>query len=122
MVATSATERTAHRKKRQQVAEHQEERAARDEVFSAAIERDPRSYGDAIRSSGRTEWQTAMKEEITALDQTDVLPVTKRIPGSNSLYSKWVSNTKTGADGELELYKARLVACGNDQLLGVDST
>ena len=44
----------------------------------------------------------------------------KRSPGANALHSKWVYKTKAGADGELKRYKARLVACGNEQVVGVD--
>ena len=65
-------ERQAHgargASKRKQAAARQEKRAARDEVVSAAFERDSRTYGEAMRSSSRAEWQTAMKEEIAALN------------------------------------------------------
>ena len=44
----------------------------------------------------------------------------KRGAGSNPLDSSWVYKTKNGADEELERHKARLVACGNEQVLGVD--
>ena len=30
--------------------------------------------------------------------------------------------TKTEADGNVEVYKTRLVACGNEQLFGIDYT
>ena len=44
----------------------------------------------------------------------------KRPPGSNTLHTKWVFKTKTDAHGEIERLKARLVACGNEQVVGVD--
>ena len=106
--------------KRKQAAARQEERSASDEVVNAAFDRDPRNYGEAMRSSKSAEWQTAMQEEIAALESNDVWRVTKRSPGVNALHFKWVFKTKTGADGELERYKARLVACGNEKVLGVD--
>ena len=96
-----------------------EERLPRNEVVSEVFERDPCNYGEAMRSSRRAEWQTAMKEEIAALEKNDVWRVTKRSPGANALLSIWVVKTKTVADGEIERYKARLVACGNDQALDV---
>ena len=61
-----------------------------------------------------------MREEISALKDNGVWRVTKRSVGSNPLHSKWVYKTKTGADGEIKRHKARLVAYGNEQVLGVD--
>ena len=72
-----------------------------------------------MRSNKRAEWQTAMQEEIAALEDNEVWRFIKRSPGSNALHLKWVYKTKTGADGELERHKARLVASGNEQVLGV---
>ena len=79
-----------------------------------------RNFGEVIGSAKRAEWQKAMQEEIDALETNDVWRVIKRSPGANALHSKWVYTTKNGADGELERYKASLVACGNEQGLGVD--
>ena len=38
------------------------------------------------------------------------------------LHTKWVFKTKTDAAGNVERYKARLVACGNEQEHGVNYT
>ena len=83
-------------------------------------EKDPTNYVEAMRSSKRAEWEVAMREEISALKDNGVWRVTKRSVGSNPLHSKWVYKTKTGADGEIKRHKARLVAYGNEQVLGVD--
>ena len=96
--------------KRAEAAARQEERAARDEVVSASFERDSRNDGEAKRSSKCAEWETAMQEEIAALGSKNVWRVTKRNLGTNALHYKWVFMTKTGADGELERLKSRLVA------------
>nr|BAP68978.1 RxLR effector candidate protein [Hyaloperonospora arabidopsidis Emoy2] len=62
------------------------------EVVNIAHELDPKKYNEAIRST-----------------QKDAC-----------LHSKWVYKTKRDADGELERYKARFVACGNEQVFGRD--
>ena len=41
---------------------------------------------------------------------------------SNILHNKWVSKTKTDANENVERYKARLVAFGNEQIFKLDYT
>lgn len=65
-------------------------------------------------------WTKAMVEEIEALIRLELFEVIKRPPGSNALYCKWVFKTKTDAQGLLERLKARLVACGNEQVFSID--
>uniref|UniRef100_A0AAV1VA15 Reverse transcriptase Ty1/copia-type domain-containing protein n=1 Tax=Peronospora matthiolae TaxID=2874970 RepID=A0AAV1VA15_9STRA len=48
------------------------------------------------------------------------MAIVQATPGSNTLHTKWVFKTKTDAHGEIERLKARLVACGNEQVFGVD--
>ena len=91
--------------KRAQAAARHGKQAASDEVVSAAFERDPRNYDEAIRSAKRADWQKAIQEEIAALESNDVWRGMKRSPGAKALHFKWVYKTKTGADGDLERYK-----------------
>lgn len=63
-----------------------------------------------------------MEEEIAALQGNDVWTIVKRPPGTHALHTKWVYKTKTDAQGDLERLKARLVACGNEQVLSVHYT
>lgn len=39
--------------------------------------------------------------------------------GCRPLHTNWVFKTKTDANGDVERYKARLVACGNEQRFGI---
>ena len=61
-----------------------------------------------------------MHEEIQALKNNHVWNMVVIPPNANCLHTKWVRKTKRDADGNLEPYKARLVACGNEQVCGRD--
>ena len=88
--------------------------------MNAALEQNPTNYSEAICSNKRDGWVKAMEEEVESLQKNKVWKVVKRAPGSNALHTKWVFKTKTDAQGKITRLKARLVACGNEQVLGVD--
>uniref|UniRef100_A0AAV1UCR1 Integrase catalytic domain-containing protein n=1 Tax=Peronospora matthiolae TaxID=2874970 RepID=A0AAV1UCR1_9STRA len=69
-----------------------------EEIISVR-EADPKNYGQAMKSGQREKSLTAMSEELQALED---------------------NGTKTDADGAIQRFKTRLVACGNEQVHGVD--
>ncbi|CAH0515364.1 unnamed protein product [Peronospora belbahrii] len=73
-----------------------------------------------MRSRQKDKWIIDVKEELDALYKNGVWVVAVPPKDSHILHTKWVFRTKTDADGAIERYKARLVACGNEQLFGVD--
>nr|CCA24647.1 hypothetical protein PITG_05283 [Albugo laibachii Nc14] len=75
-----------------------------------------------MMSRGKHKWMTAVSEELKALEENGAWEVVIPPTGSHVLHNKWVFETKTDANGDVERYKARLVACGNEQLFGVDYT
>ena len=81
---------------------------------------DSKNYGEALRSCYNDMWTVAIKEEFDALESNGVWVVVVPSKDSHVLHTKWVFKTKTDADGAIERFKARLVACGNEQLFGVD--
>ena len=117
---TRAAHRTRGATKRAQAAGDQEEPAGDDSVVAHVYECDPKNYGEALRSTKREGWEKAMREELQALEDNGVWRLIKRPPSSNTLHTKWVFKTKTDAHGDLERLKDRLVACGNEQVFGVD--
>nr|CCA22025.1 pol polyprotein putative [Albugo laibachii Nc14] len=90
------------------------------EMGNHIVERVPLNYGEAMKSSKALEWTRAMDEEISALLRLGVFEVIKRPRDSKALHSKWVFKTKNDAEGRAERFKARLVACENEQKFGVD--
>ena len=61
-----------------------------------------------------------MKAELNSLAQNDVWDLVPLPPGKKTVGSKWVFKKKTGADGKVEHFKARLVAQVFTQRYGDD--
>ncbi|KAF1327473.1 Integrase catalytic core protein, partial [Globisporangium splendens] len=81
----------------------------------------PRNYREAMRSLQMIEWKRAMDEEMNALRAKQVLEPIDRIPEEkHAISSRWVLSVKTDNEGYIEKYKARLVARGFKQIMGVD--
>ena len=80
---------------------------------------DPKSYSEAMSRSDSAKWLDAMKEEITSLKKNEVWQLVER-PRHNVVSNKWVLKIKRKPNGEIERYKARLVARGFSQVPGVD--
>ncbi|KAG2777980.1 hypothetical protein PC129_g14265 [Phytophthora cactorum] len=68
------------------------------------------------------DWHEAMIAEIRTLEEKQTWDVVMRAPDDKLLHCKWVFKTKRHADGSLERFKARIVACGNEQEYGVNDT
>ena len=76
----------------------------------------PVSHRDALRE---TAWRTAMIDELTALHHNKTWVLVPRPRGVNVVGSKWIFKTKHRPDGSVDKYKARLVARGFTQQLGI---
>jgi len=61
-----------------------------------------------------------METEIKSLEENKVWKLVKLPEGRKAVGSKWLYIVKTGADGSIECYKARLVAQGFSQKYGTD--
>ena len=79
----------------------------------------PNSYREAIESPQKDCWIEAMMDEYQSLmhhDVFDVVPVTDQ----KLVTSKWIFSIKKRDDGEIERFKARVVARGFTQKHGID--
>lgn len=70
-----------------------------------------------------SDWRAAADDEMASLLKAQVfhyVPRSSLPPQSKVVSCKWVFKVKRHADGSIEQYKARLCACGFDQVAGVD--
>ncbi|KAH9726925.1 hypothetical protein KPL70_008466 [Citrus sinensis] len=78
---------------------------------------EPETFEEASQSS---EWMTAMKDEITALEQNQTWELVPKPKDVKPISCRWVYKIKHRSDGSIERYKARLVACGFSQQYELD--
>lgn len=81
---------------------------------------EPTSYEEALASPQRQQWIQAMKEEFDSLKLNDTWELTQLPKGRECISTKWVFKIKRGHDGEVNRFKARLVARGFSQKKGLD--
>ncbi|GJS39846.1 ribonuclease H-like domain-containing protein [Tanacetum coccineum] len=79
----------------------------------------PRTHPMITRSQSGI-WRNAMYDEYNALVKNGTWLLVPRPTGVNMVRSMWLFKHKFHADGTLSRYKARLVANGSSQQLGVD--
>lgn len=77
----------------------------------------PKSHIEAAKDPN---WNPAMGEEYEALIKTGTWSLVPRPKSANVIRSMWLYRHKFDATGKLVRYKARLVANGKSQQLGVD--
>uniref|UniRef100_A0A2N9I850 Reverse transcriptase Ty1/copia-type domain-containing protein n=1 Tax=Fagus sylvatica TaxID=28930 RepID=A0A2N9I850_FAGSY len=78
---------------------------------------EPKSVKTALQSP---HWFAAMCDEISALKQNQTWELVPRQDNMNVVGSHWVFKTKLKSDGSIDRFKARLVAQGFSQSLGID--
>ena len=82
--------------------------------------KEPKSIEEEINSPEKSKWEKAMETEMQSLKANKVWDLVELPKGRKAIGSKWVYKVKTGADGQIERYKARLVAQGFSQKYGDD--
>ena len=80
----------------------------------------PSSYKQAMMQSDKHQWESAIDEELRSMEKNQVWEVVDTPSNKNIVTSRWVFVKKTDEHGNLERYKARLVARGFQQIPGQD--
>ena len=95
-----------------------------EEYLAAAVEEEvkqcPKTIGEALQGPHREKWRKAMQSEMDSLRENGVYEIVDRPSGKKVVQSKWVLRVKTNELGEIEKYKARVVAKGYSQVEGID--
>nr|GEW89229.1 ribonuclease H-like domain-containing protein [Tanacetum cinerariifolium] len=78
---------------------------------------EPKTYWQACKDQ---HWIEAMNNEMDALYRNDTWEITELPKDRKAIGSKWVFKIKYKSNGEIEMYKARLVAMGFNQKECID--
>ena len=86
---------------------------------NAALEA-PTTYSEAINSIEKTKWIEAINAELKSLHEKKTWTLVNRNQATKIIGTKWVFAIKRDENGEVQRYKARLVALGYRQTQGID--
>lgn len=79
----------------------------------------PQTFVEAMNSNESKMWVKAMEDEISSLQENNTFTLTTLPEGKHAVGGRWVYSIKSNID-ETETYKARYVAKGYSQVMGVD--
>lgn len=78
------------------------------------------SYQEAVQSEEAAHWKKAMDEEVELLNRNQVWELTEAPKNRTTINCKWTYKLKRDVNGNIQRYKARLVARGFRQRMGID--
>jgi len=81
---------------------------------------EPTTYQGAMGTADSESWLVATRSELKSMDDNKVWNLVDLTDGARSIDCKWVFKSKTNQDGNISIYKARLVVKGFRQVQGVD--
>ena len=81
---------------------------------------EPANYSEAMVGSDSESWLGAMISELKSMDENQVWNLVDLPDGARPVEYKWVFKKKTDMDGNISIYKARIVAKRFRQVQGVD--
>ena len=91
-----------------------------DSALLNTVLKDPLSYEEAISRPDAIHWKRACAEEMEEFVRQKIFSTVASPKGHKMIGCKWVFKMKHDADGQVERYKARLIAQGFSQIPGID--
>ncbi len=91
------------------------------ERATIAFSEELQTVEETLNGEDAKKWEIAMQEEYDSLVVKNTWSLVPLPKGRKPISCKWVFKIKHGVDGEVERYKARLVARGFTQTFGIDS-
>jgi len=83
-------------------------------------EDDPINFCQAMHNSNFQNWIDAMKDEMKSMNDNEVWDLVELLEGVQPIGCKWIFKIKKDSKGNIERYKARLVAIGFTQKEDID--
>src|SRR3954466_13172929 len=80
----------------------------------------PTNYEEAMMSPDSDKWFEAMKSEMGSMYENKVWTLVDLPDDRQAIENKWIFEKKTDADGNVNVYKARVIAKDFRQVQGVD--
>jgi hypothetical protein len=81
---------------------------------------EPATYAEAMMDSDSKKRQSAMRSEIDSMGDNQVWNLVDPPDGVKAIECRWIYKKKKDMDGNVHIYKSRLVAKGFRQVQGVD--
>ena len=81
---------------------------------------EPQTVEDACTRPDWPRWREAISAEFKSLDEARTWDIVLRPKNTNIVSCKWVFKIKRNAAGQIDKYKARLIAQGFSQVHGVN--
>ena len=84
------------------------------------VDTNPCNYVEALKDKDAELWQKVMKSEMQSMYSNQVWDLMEPLEGIKPIGCKWIYKKKRGADGNVETFKAKLVAKWFTQKEGID--
>lgn len=111
-----------HQSKDDSIASRTRSKASQSTLIATALfaEGIPETLEEAKQSPDAKQWEAAMREEITSLEENNTWELTNLPKHRKAIRNKWIFRKKMKSDGTMDRYKARLVIKGCSQKHGID--